>query len=101
MPAFVAAMSGKQVAVIGPTTLLARQHHRNFVERFQGMPLRIGPTLSLYSRQPYGLSDCLDHDLIRLNQIVISSLCLSMVFSENRYPLSGSWPERLHGGDYL
>jgi len=40
--AFVAAMSGKQVAVIGPTTLLARQHHRNFVERFQGMPLRIG-----------------------------------------------------------
>jgi len=40
--AFVAAMSGKQVAVIGPTTLLARQHHRNFVERFQGMPVRIG-----------------------------------------------------------
>jgi transcription-repair coupling factor (superfamily II helicase) len=34
--AFVAAMSGKQVAVIGPTTLLARQHIRNFVERFEG-----------------------------------------------------------------
>jgi transcription-repair coupling factor (superfamily II helicase) len=40
--AFVAAMSGKQVAVIGPTTLLARQHHRIFVERFKGLPLRIG-----------------------------------------------------------
>ncbi|HSI01960.1 MAG TPA: transcription-repair coupling factor [Reyranella sp.] len=40
--AFVAAMSGKQVAVIGPTTLLARQHHRTFGERFQGMPVRIG-----------------------------------------------------------
>jgi transcription-repair coupling factor (superfamily II helicase) len=40
--AFVAVMSGKQVAVIGPTTLLARQHHRNFVERFKGFPLRIG-----------------------------------------------------------
>ena len=40
--AFVAAMSGKQVAVIGPTTLLARQHHRTFVERFQGLPVRIG-----------------------------------------------------------
>ena len=40
--AFVAAMSGKQVAVIGPTTLLARQHHRTFVERFQGMPVNIG-----------------------------------------------------------
>jgi transcription-repair coupling factor (superfamily II helicase) len=40
--AFVAAMSGKQVAVIGPTTLLARQHHRNFAERFDGFPLKVG-----------------------------------------------------------
>jgi transcription-repair coupling factor (superfamily II helicase) len=40
--AFVAAMSGKQVAVIGPTTLLARQHHRNFAERFQGFPIKVG-----------------------------------------------------------
>jgi transcription-repair coupling factor (superfamily II helicase) len=40
--AFVAAMSGKQVAVIAPTTLLARQHHRTFAERFQGLPVRIG-----------------------------------------------------------
>jgi transcription-repair coupling factor (superfamily II helicase) len=40
--AFVAALSGKQVALIGPTTLLARQHHRNFVERFKGLPVRIG-----------------------------------------------------------
>jgi transcription-repair coupling factor (superfamily II helicase) len=40
--AFIAAMSGKQVAVIGPTTLLARQHHRTFLERFEGLPPRIG-----------------------------------------------------------
>jgi transcription-repair coupling factor (superfamily II helicase) len=40
--AFVAALSGKQVAVIAPTTLLARQHHRTFVERFHGLPVRIG-----------------------------------------------------------
>src|SRR5215510_14975903 len=40
--AFVAAMAGKQVAVIAPTTLLARQHHRTFGERFQGLPVRIG-----------------------------------------------------------
>jgi len=40
--AFVAAMSGKQVAVIGPTTLLARQHHRTFGDRFQGLPIKIG-----------------------------------------------------------
>ncbi|GEP53524.1 transcription-repair coupling factor [Reyranella soli] len=40
--AFVAALSGKQVAVIAPTTLLARQHHRTFSARFQGLPVRIG-----------------------------------------------------------
>jgi transcription-repair coupling factor (superfamily II helicase) len=40
--AFVAAMSGMQVALVCPTTLLARQHYTNFVERFQGLPIRIG-----------------------------------------------------------
>jgi len=40
--AFVAAMSGMQVAVVVPTTLLARQHFRNFNNRFSGFPLRIG-----------------------------------------------------------
>ncbi|HEX3675819.1 MAG TPA: transcription-repair coupling factor [Sphingomicrobium sp.] len=40
--AFVMAMSGKQVALICPTTLLARQHYANFVERFQGFPINIG-----------------------------------------------------------
>jgi len=40
--AFVAAMAGHQVAVVCPTTLLARQHHKTFVERYQGFPLRIG-----------------------------------------------------------
>jgi transcription-repair coupling factor (superfamily II helicase) len=39
--AFVAAMSGKQVAVVVPTTLLARQHFRTFSERFAGLPVRI------------------------------------------------------------
>jgi len=40
--AFIAAMSGQQVALVCPTTLLARQHHRTFVERFQGFPLKVG-----------------------------------------------------------
>ncbi|RVU39437.1 transcription-repair coupling factor [Hwanghaeella grinnelliae] len=39
--AFVAAMHGLQVAVVVPTTLLARQHSKNFLERFQGLPIRI------------------------------------------------------------
>jgi len=40
--AFVMEMSGKQVALICPTTLLARQHYSNFVERFHGFPMKIG-----------------------------------------------------------
>ncbi len=40
--AFVTALTGRQVAVVVPTTLLARQHHANFVERFAGLPVRIG-----------------------------------------------------------
>ena len=40
--AFVAAMNGKQVAVVVPTTLLARQHSTTFSERFAGLPLEIG-----------------------------------------------------------
>ncbi|MFD1196082.1 transcription-repair coupling factor [Seohaeicola saemankumensis] len=39
--AFVAAMCGVQVAVIAPTTLLARQHFKSFAERFRGFPLEV------------------------------------------------------------
>ncbi len=39
--AFVTAMAGSQVAVVVPTTLLARQHFRLFQERFKGLPTRI------------------------------------------------------------
>jgi transcription-repair coupling factor (superfamily II helicase) len=40
--AFVAAMAGMQVALVCPTTLLARQHFRQFEERFRGFPINIG-----------------------------------------------------------
>ena len=39
--AFVVAMSGQQVAVVCPTTLLARQHYKTFSERFAGWPLKV------------------------------------------------------------
>ncbi|MBP7952154.1 MAG: transcription-repair coupling factor, partial [Sphingorhabdus sp.] len=40
--AFAAAMAGHQVAIIAPTTLLARQHYTNFAERFRDLPLKVG-----------------------------------------------------------
>jgi transcription-repair coupling factor (superfamily II helicase) len=40
--AFIAAMAGMQVALVCPTTLLARQHFNTFRERFQGFPIEIG-----------------------------------------------------------
>ncbi|MEO1226321.1 MAG: transcription-repair coupling factor, partial [Pseudomonadota bacterium] len=40
--AFLAAISGRQVAVVVPTTLLARQHYQNFVDRFANLPIRVG-----------------------------------------------------------
>ncbi len=40
--AFAAALNGKQVAVVVPTTLLARQHYRNFADRFAGLPVNVG-----------------------------------------------------------
>lgn len=40
--AFLAAYHGKQVAVLVPTTILAQQHGLNFIERFEGYPIKIG-----------------------------------------------------------
>ncbi|MFO1187706.1 MAG: transcription-repair coupling factor [Alphaproteobacteria bacterium] len=39
--AFISAMSGEQVAVVVPTTLLARQHYQTFSRRFQGWPVKV------------------------------------------------------------
>ena len=40
--AFHAAISGKQVAMLAPTTLLAEQHYNNFIDRFADWPIKIG-----------------------------------------------------------
>lgn len=39
--AFIAALSGRQVTVVAPTTLLARQHFQTFSERFRGWPIQV------------------------------------------------------------
>jgi transcription-repair coupling factor (superfamily II helicase) len=48
--AFIAAMNGKQVAVVVPTTLLARQHFKTFTERFRGFPVKVGQASRLVSQ---------------------------------------------------
>lgn len=39
--AFAVAITGRQVAVVAPTTLLARQHFKTFSERFRNMPIKV------------------------------------------------------------
>ena len=38
---FKAAMDGKQVAYLVPTTVLAQQHYNNFIERFKDFPVAV------------------------------------------------------------
>jgi len=54
--AFVAAMSGVQVAVIAPTTLLARQHYQSFAERFRGFPVTVRPLSRFVSQRDANLT---------------------------------------------
>lgn len=53
--AFVAALNGLQVAVVVPTTLLARQHFKTFSERFQGLPIKVAQASRLVG--PKGLAE--------------------------------------------
>jgi len=45
----IAVLAGKQVAVVVPTTLLARQHFHTFTERFRGFPVRVAQASRLVS----------------------------------------------------
>jgi transcription-repair coupling factor (superfamily II helicase) len=60
--AFIAAINGKQVAVVVPTTLLARQHFKTFSERFRGFPVNVAQASRLVpaaelSKVKAGLAD--------------------------------------------
>ena len=47
--AFCVALSGRQVAIVVPTTLLARQHFKTFNERFAGLPVKVAQASRLVS----------------------------------------------------
>ncbi len=47
--AFATAMAGKQVAVVAPTTLLARQHYESFRRRFAGTDVKVARLSRLVS----------------------------------------------------
>jgi transcription-repair coupling factor (superfamily II helicase) len=60
--AFAVALDGKQVAVVVPTTLLARQHARTFAERFKCFPVQVAQASRLIAtkeltRVKKGLTD--------------------------------------------
>jgi transcription-repair coupling factor (superfamily II helicase) len=49
--AFAVALDGKQVAVVVPTTLLARQHAKTFSERFKGFPVKVAQASRLVAQK--------------------------------------------------
>lgn len=93
--AYVAAMSGVQVAVVVPTTLLARQHYNNFAARFAGTGIRVDQLSRLVNardakRTHDGLADGSVHIVVGTHAIFAKStkfshLGLVIVDEEQRF----------------
>lgn len=93
--AYVAAMSGAQVALTVPTTLLARQHFANFQKRFEGTGIRIGQLSRLASSSDVkatkeGLADgsvniVIGTHAIFAKDVKFSNLGLVIVDEEQRF----------------
>ena len=93
--AFVAVNSGKQVAVLVPTTLLAQQHYQNFADRFADWPVKV-ESLSRFrtGRQQQAIIDGLadgtldivigTHKLLQGN-IKFRNLGLAIIDEEHRF----------------
>ncbi|MDD2916128.1 MAG: transcription-repair coupling factor [Gallionella sp.] len=93
--AFVAAMDGKQVAVLVPTTLLAEQHFQNFSDRFADLPIKIAELSRFRSakEQTQALKDMADgrldiiigtHKLIQKG-VQFHNLGLVIIDEEHRF----------------
>jgi transcription-repair coupling factor (superfamily II helicase) len=93
--AYVAAFAGLQVAVIAPTTLLARQHAANFEQRFTGTGIRIAHLSRLVNARDIklakdGLRDGTIHIAIGTHSLLsdnvhFSNLGLVVVDEEQRF----------------
>jgi len=94
--AFKAVMSGKQVAVLVPTTVLAQQHYQTFKNRFAGF----GPTIDVICRfrtakqqkqtlekVKTGQVDILigTHSILNVNNVQFKDLGLLIVDEEQRF----------------
>ncbi|WP_095589699.1 transcription-repair coupling factor [Actibacterium ureilyticum] len=96
--AFVAAMSGVQVAVIAPTTLLARQHAKSFADRFRGFPLKVRQLSRFVSAKEAtetraGLADgtvdiCIGTHALLAKNIKFANLGLLIVDEEQHFGVS-------------
>jgi transcription-repair coupling factor (superfamily II helicase) len=97
------AMAGKQVALVCPTTLLARQHYSNFVERFHGFPIEIGRLSRLVpaaeaKRTREGLADGTIDIVIGTHAILAKSINfkrLSLVIVDEEQHFGVAHKERL------
>lgn len=93
--AAVAALSGKQVAVAAPTTVLARQHLESFADRFEGTGIVVAGLSRLSSaaekrRVKAGLADGTIHIVIGTGAVaakgvVYADLALVIVDEEQRF----------------
>ncbi len=93
--AFKAVMSGKQVAILAPTTILVEQHYENMVERFERFPIRIG-MLSRFvpkKEQKRALAELASGDLdiiigthrVLQKDVVFSDVGLLVIDEEQRF----------------
>ncbi len=93
--AFIAVQSGKQVAVLVPTTLLAQQHFQNFRDRFADWPVRIEVMSRFVSpKQQKEILDELEHGKVDIvigthkllsNEIKYKALGLVVIDEEHRF----------------
>jgi transcription-repair coupling factor (superfamily II helicase) len=96
--AFKAAIEGKQVAVLVPTTILAQQHYETFRERFSGYPFQIKVLSRFRSRKEQneaikglraGMVDVVigTHRLLS-QDVIFKDLGLLIVDEEQRFGVS-------------